>query len=352
MSFQERLFRAMCDAYSIETLEQMVGFRLNQRLDRIAGRAGRIDTIVFQLIQWADQNARMSELVKGAAEYVETREDLAALKAECQATPEQSVRRPDGASPQGNAALPDVLAALIQAYERIPAFFPDESAGWAMMAETAAKMRALPLQDHPLPAGLHLSESAGARLAAVLTLERCPDPAYLRWLSERVVVENTFTGYRAALALTYAALLFDMGALARLRTQVKDGADRLSAARDKARARSQLQEALNVIERRLGMMGRQSAVAFDEIASAIVESFNLESLRDLVRSHIGLPIEMIVGLDYRIEYIVFHLLEAADRAGWDDRLVQAAYAACPGSPKLAGLFAKYANAPGAAGGRP
>jgi effector-associated domain 1 (EAD1)-containing protein len=346
--FDERLFRAMCDAYTIETLEQMVRFRLNQRLDRIT-RSGVVDSAVFGLIQWADQNKRMAELVKSAADYLDKREDLAALKAEYQVGAERaSTPRPDQPHNE-DSRLPEELIALVRSYERIPILFPEEKATLAM-EETAAKIGALSLDAYRLPARFHLSDSAGERLVAVLALEKSPDPVYLRWLCERVFVEDPFAGYRAALALTHAALLLDHPALPRVKAQVQIGSQRLEQHSDQNRRRTQLQEALNVIERRSGSMGRQPLVSFDEFSSALIESFSLQQLKDLLQSSIGLPLEIIVRLDNRIEYVVFYLLETADRAGWDDRLIQTAHAARPESPKLAALFVKYATAAGTKGG--
>ena len=52
----------------------------------------------------------------------------------------------------------------------------------------------------------HLSDSDVERLMAVLVLEAAPDAKFLRWLSERLVVESPFIAFMAAKALTTAML--------------------------------------------------------------------------------------------------------------------------------------------------
>ena len=74
--------------------------------------------------------------------------------------------------------------------------------------------------DRP-PGDGSTSESDGDRLAAVLVLEARPDAAYLRWLSERVTVEDASIGLLAVKALIIAALRLGLDDLERVRLAVQ-----------------------------------------------------------------------------------------------------------------------------------
>ena len=164
LPFEERLHKAMCAGYDIESLEQMVRFRLSEKLAVVAPKGGRLDVVVFELIQWADLKCRMAELVRHVAEYNSTNIELAALRQEFDTRPKPTpaTRLTPG------ARLPDDLVKLIQGYERIPTVIADGPTRTAMMEQMVGQIRGLNLWAIGLPDRLHLSESAGERLAAVL----------------------------------------------------------------------------------------------------------------------------------------------------------------------------------------
>jgi hypothetical protein len=104
--FQERLHKAICAGYDAKSLEQLVRFRLEERLDLVAPSGAGLATVVFELIQWADIRNRMADLVRHAAEYNPTRTDLAELWREFEARPETAPAKLTGEMPRAGGATP------------------------------------------------------------------------------------------------------------------------------------------------------------------------------------------------------------------------------------------------------
>lgn len=67
-SESQLIFEALVDAYNYETLERMVKFKLGEQLSRIASNQNDIDDVVFKLVNWAEKNDKVLDLVKGAKE--------------------------------------------------------------------------------------------------------------------------------------------------------------------------------------------------------------------------------------------------------------------------------------------
>jgi hypothetical protein len=342
--FEERLHKAICASYDIESLEQMVRFRLTERLDMVAPKGGRLDVVVFELILWAERIGRMADLVRSAADYVPGRMDLSDLRQEFEASAKPPAKATGTITlPMGPPSLPEDLIRLMQGYDRIPAVIADGPARATMMEQTAGQIGELDLAKLRLAERLHLSESAGERLAAILALDEAPDPQYLRWLSERVSVESPFAGYAAAVALTNAAHLLDRPHLGRVRAQAQDGLDRLPNTPDFARRRMQLQRAVHLTDRRTGYMTSRPDIPFDECAAALAEAFTPADLQSLLKAQLDVALESLVPIKNRIERVVYYLIVTADQAGWDHDLIKIAAAARPSSGKLTKLAALYAT---------
>ncbi len=65
---RKKIFDAIISAYPIKiNLEMMVNFELEEKLDAIAG-GENIQEIVFNLIEWAESNGKLKQLVKAAHE--------------------------------------------------------------------------------------------------------------------------------------------------------------------------------------------------------------------------------------------------------------------------------------------
>jgi hypothetical protein len=203
--FAERIHTGIRDAYDSKALDKMVFLHLNERLDHIAGDSLDFDTTVFRLVLWADQRGRLLDLARAGASERPTRTELEELLKEMEsALAAPKPRRAARAAADGEP-LPDELTSLLRAYERIRKVMMRGPERRTMSVEMADSIRSLPVEQLSLPSRLHLSDLAGDRLAAVITLHKSPDPAYLRWLSERVWVEPRFVGLMAAQALQEAA---------------------------------------------------------------------------------------------------------------------------------------------------
>ena len=97
------------------------------------------------------------------------------------------------------------IADLAQEYESSRANMASGPERTRRMELIITKMRTLAFAGYPLLPELTSSASPGQRLAAIATLQVKPDPTYLRWLAERIGVEQPFIAYHAAIALLYAA---------------------------------------------------------------------------------------------------------------------------------------------------
>jgi hypothetical protein len=340
--FEKRLHEAICDSFDLDELAQLVRFHLNQRLELIS-KGGRLDVVVFDLIQWAAPQPRMANLPVLAARFKTDRNARVAALETLRAEFEAAANRPAPAEPVPRRGLPDELVQLLRTYEAIPRLIEDGPARLALMEQTANKLRELPLSQMGLPDELHLSESQGERLAAVLALEQEPDERYLRWLAERVACEPPFVGLAATVALTNAAYVLDRARLERARACALAGLGLLTNTPETAKRRTQLQRAVQVADRRTGTISRSQDILFDEVTSALVEAFQPADLQSMLKAQLDIAMDKLVRMASRPEGIVYDLLFTADTAGWDHDLVRVAFAAKPGSVKLKDLSAKYAS---------
>ena len=341
--FQKRLHQALCEAYDLAELTIMVQYCLNQKIELIS-KGGRLDVVVFDLIQWAAPQARLADLPVHAAQFKTDKNSRVAVLDALRAEFEAAAGRPDPPAPASTAFLPEALANLLQTYESIPRMFEDGPARLTRMEQTADKVRALPLAALGLPDRLHLSPSGGERLAAVLALDQAPDPRYLRWLAERMGCEPPFVGLTAAAALTNAAYALNRGSLPGVRAAALAGLDLLPA--DSDRAKRQLQRAVQVADRRAGTMTRSQAILFDEVVAVLVTEFQLADIQSLLKAKLDIALDKLVRMTSRLECVMHDLLFTADTAGWDDELVRVALSARPASDKLKELSARYAVALG------
>lgn len=71
ISVAERLQKAIVAAYDLDSMAQMVKFRLDRRLDNTTTTGARLDRVVFELVQWAEQNQQIPQLTRAALEYLQ-----------------------------------------------------------------------------------------------------------------------------------------------------------------------------------------------------------------------------------------------------------------------------------------
>ena len=194
--FAERLHRVIRDAFDYAALEQLLWFRLQQRLDQITPAGTAFDTVVFRLVLWADQQGRLLDLARAVAAE---RPGSARSRTTSRGHGGRDLLRLTtrrGTSTDRLEGRSGRLGALARAYERIRRVMPSGDQRTIVMEEMVMKMGALATEHLRLADPFHLSPSAGDRLAVVVAIRRQPDERYLRWLSERLVVEAPFVGYQ------------------------------------------------------------------------------------------------------------------------------------------------------------
>lgn len=108
------------------------------------------------------------------------------------------------ASQIDKTAISHEILALALEYENIRATVESGDQRTLNMEIVTSKMRSLAFVSLPLLQDLARSSSPGQRLAAVSILQSIPNPDYLSWLAERLIVEKPFIGYHAAFALLTA----------------------------------------------------------------------------------------------------------------------------------------------------
>ena len=63
----ERICTALCDAYTLDDLRQLVRYELNERLDKIVATNNPLNKVVFDLLDWAEANDAVAPLLAAAA---------------------------------------------------------------------------------------------------------------------------------------------------------------------------------------------------------------------------------------------------------------------------------------------
>lgn len=100
---------------------------------------------------------------------------------------------------------------------------------WDLAVQLRAALDAQPYPEYDLPGQFHLSDVLEERLLAVLALEAGPNPAYVRWLAERVTVEPPLLATLATKALIVAARVLGRPDLPRLEAAVHAAQAQLKA---------------------------------------------------------------------------------------------------------------------------
>jgi hypothetical protein len=200
----------LVQTYNRNELRQLLRSRLDVDLDAIAPHATGNTDLAFEVLTWMDRRRRVRELVHAACLERPTVHEWRLLLERIAPLPNQEQLVTEQAEPAvimvpRASAPPDEVRALVRGYLRLRRALPDGDQKTVQLQALVNQLIALPLDEHDLVDRFHLSESDGERLVAVLALVRRPDTRYLRWLAERMAVENRFVGYQAAVALEAAA---------------------------------------------------------------------------------------------------------------------------------------------------
>src|SRR4051812_4333590 len=62
-----QLHEALVSAFDFQGLRQLMAYDLDEVLENVVG-SGALDTVVYELIEWADRNGRVEDLIKAAAQ--------------------------------------------------------------------------------------------------------------------------------------------------------------------------------------------------------------------------------------------------------------------------------------------
>jgi hypothetical protein len=239
-SIPKRLLEILRDSFSPGELARLVHWELRGWLHNIARPMGTHDEQVADVIDWAVRQGRMDELIRSAARGRPSRQDIQDLLTDWDGLS----ARPD----QSGIPLPVVsLAAKFDEIRMETA--PGEGRDRERREVSLNLLKSLSHYGAEIESWC-LHPNPGIRLAAVLELEREPKPEYLRWLSERVTVEEPFIGLRAAAALRRAAEKLDDKAMGAVLSVVTDSLAGLARVPESADRLAQHREALAIPARR------------------------------------------------------------------------------------------------------
>jgi hypothetical protein len=202
---------------------------------------------------------------------------------------------------------------------------------------------------------MHLSEEDAERLAAVVAWERAPETNYLRWVSERVIVEPPITAFVAAQALVVAAVQLEAKDLARVKAVARLAAARLDgmiqdpddptiARLGLAVRKRELLNAIAVVDTR--SQDRKGLMTSEQVSSflTVVAKLDVDTLARMCEARLKTALRFLADPNDPIEIIVVNLLLTARDRGWEPDLIRAASAEQPADPVLADLAARFSKA--------
>jgi len=252
----------------------------------------------------------------------------------------------------GSPLLPQDLAATVNMLEQQVTTMAE------FAREFRQSLRAKNYRTVDLPGRYHLSELDGERSAAILALEAYPDPAYLRWLAERVTVELPHAGFLASQALIAAALRSSRTDLPRLLKVVKlakDRLDRLDKSLDAEQGitvynisarKDKLTDAENLIEMRTTPPpDRMKPDDLDAYLKALLEIFDESAFEKLFTDRLRMPLNYLVRVTDPLELIVVSVIIKGRDTELGPNLIRAVHAEKPDNATFLAIYKKYAPAP-------
>lgn len=326
-----RLRDLICLAYKENEFQELV-FLYVTEFD-YAGLSGKDEykKKVLETIAWAQRFGEVDFVLKLARLVSQHRPSHEPLKKLVQALEKevnpQDVAPAGSAEPLAERALPAAITSSLALYE----FMLPE-----LVFDLRPKLRATSHRLFDLPDRFHLSASAGRRLLSVLALEAEPDTRYLRWLSERVMVEKPFAGFTAAQALAAATLKLPTDEVARLRSALNETAvgldglveteDDEPAGFDIAARKRQLQLAISLLDMRSRKWSALTPENLTEFLTAFAGAFDSAGIDQLCRNQLQTSLKWLANPNDPIELIVVNVVVTARDKGWLPDLAHAAYA--------------------------
>jgi hypothetical protein len=317
-----------------------------------AGLSGSFQLKVFETVKWAyrfGEAPHVLWLAEKVSNKRPKRDDLKALVNEIKAYINPAAVGAPGLANQNQGGLPPELSASLSLFEQRQFTIRD------LLQDLRPRLRTSSYLKYDLPGQCHLSDSEGHRLLAVLALEAEPSPIYLRWLSERVSVEEPLVGYVATQGLTAAAIRIPASDVTRVRAASVAAVDRLDSlvesddevvpGIDSAARKRQLDLALSIgeIRSRKGksIMTPQEADAF---LAAVLQRFDRASFDGLCRKRLSTELKWLANLEDPWEIIVASVFVTARDKRWERDLISAAFAEQGGEPAFQAVHMKYVAA--------
>lgn len=246
--FAQRIHRLARDAFDRDSLEPIVYFSLDERLDVVAPEEKSFGATVFRVVMWAEQLGRLLDLGRAIANERQGRPDADQLLRDIEAASAGDQFLRSAPHPGDSKVLQSAVERLTRWYDRRKGLMSPGDQIEEVMGEILAMLNDLPLDKLDLPKLYHLSVSDGERLAAIVSLQKYPDVQYLQWLSERLAVESTFLGCQAMVALRAAAQGLSVTELDRIEGAVQRAERWLQA--DEIEPRRLLEEARSFLSSR------------------------------------------------------------------------------------------------------
>jgi hypothetical protein len=254
--------------------------------------------------------------------------------------------QPAGGNPGGGPAPPLQLPAEFVA--TIALF--DQRSFEECVKDLRATVRAIDYAAFEVPRRFHLSALKAERCAAILCLEAMPDPAFLRWLSERVTVESPEIAYAAVQALIAAALRLPKERLKEVQDQVRGAIDRLDSLVDDedssplfdiAVRKREFRVADDLISMRTrARPGTLKPDDLDLFYSQFFAVFTLKEVEQILNDKIEFPLWTLAKKSDPIEVVAACIAVKARERGWEFDLVRFANAAKPG-PVFQGIADRF-----------
>lgn len=194
--------RLLCDAIvnafpSYNALNRMMSFQFDLALESIVA-PDDLSTVAFNLVQWAEAQGYVKELVTKSLLENSRNPKLKAFA--------DKLLKPTADDPR----VERDIRQLADEYLSVRAKMEPCKERTIRMEQKVTQMRVLALAGWPLLAKFTRSFHPGERLAACLILQLKPDVDFVAWLSDRICVEKPFVGLHAAVALQVAAGSLDM----------------------------------------------------------------------------------------------------------------------------------------------
>ncbi len=252
----------------------------------------------------------------------------------------------EGRPARSSGALPSDLAkSLSDLEQRLTTMI-------VFVRDLRQSFRANDFRPLDLPDLYHLSDSDGERSAAILALEAYHNPAYSRWLAERVTVESPHAGFLATQALIAAALRASRTNLPRLLKVIKSAKERLDKTSDTeigytiSARKDNLSAAETLIEMRTTSGDRMEANDLEAYLEELLKIFDRAAFENLFTARLGTSLDFFVSVTGPFELIIVGVILQGRNTELGPKLIRAVFAEKPDNPTFKAIHEKYVQGTG------